>query len=580
MLRAQQYHQRGARLTAHSLLWCRCGVLTLLACTDGITASPDRVLSLLPQDGTTISPSGDTSSSSLPLGDSLALKVDVLDQDSNLATNVGVRWSTSDPSIVGITQNGDGSRSASLSATIHAVGLGQAHISVDLVSGVGAALPQGWTYVIDVKQRWFAVSSGERHTCAIAVNSKAYCWGAPGGLLGTGSASGSMVPVQVKGLDGLTLERVSAGGEVSCALEKGGILYCWGRNTYGEVGNGSLNPQLVAGVGGAGATYADVSVGRRHTCALDLYQPYLRAFCWGEVNFGQIGSYFIHDSVPCEFLQDPQLVYAYRSCQPIRGLPVQLGNGALVPGWLSSGTTHSCAIHHGGSVSCWGTATVGQLGDDTTNDYPLDYCKAEQFGVFELLNLPCRRNPMGSPLGSFTAVSAGWDSSFAAHTCAVATDSLAYCWGSNAQGQLGTATVDPTPCRWDTDSVLGIANPRNSVPCSRTPQPIDGARRFISIGAGAHHTCGLGGADSLVYCWGDNSFGQLGDGAFQRRFTPQVAPVAVEARMAILSVGAYHSCAIREVDGSLWCWGRGVDGELGNGGVQNSPVGIRVSEPR
>jgi alpha-tubulin suppressor-like RCC1 family protein len=105
----------------------------------------------------------------------------------------------------------------------------------------------------------------------------------------------------------------------------------------------------------------------------------------------------------------------------------------------------------------------------------------------------------------FVSVSAGWW-----HTCALAADGGAWCWGSDVFGQLGGRPVEPESCP-------------AAAACSTVPVPVAGEGRFVAVGAGGAHSCGLT-ADGTAYCWGDNSLGQLGNGAEAASAVP--VPVA------------------------------------------------------
>jgi alpha-tubulin suppressor-like RCC1 family protein len=143
------------------------------------------------------------------------------------------------------------------------------------------------------------------------------------------------------------------------------------------------------------------------------------------------------------------------------------------------------------------------------------------------------------------------------HTCATKSDKSLWCWGGNTAGQLGNSSAP-------------ILAPGSQGGIS-TPLQVDGT--WNSISAGQAHTCGVK-SDLSLWCWGDNSSGQLGDGTQ----TLESAPVAVTVlgqAWASVSAGSAHTCALA-ADSTLWCWGDNSDGQLGtgSGGVQMLPARV------
>ncbi len=196
---------------------------------------------------------------------------------------------------------------------------------------------------------------------------------------------------------------------------------------------------------------------------------------------------------------------------------------------LSAGRFHTCGITTDGDAHCWGSAEDGQLGDGQSGAGVLSPQPVAVSGAL-----------------AFDVISAG-----AAHTCGVITGGgSAFCWGLNADGQLGNGT--------GTDAA--------------TPALVIGGFSFASGSAGSDHSCGLtttGGA----FCFGLNNFGQLGDGTTNDR----LAPVAVGGGLTFtsLSAGDEHTCALDDT-GSAHCWGRGDRGQLGDGTAADSDVPVAV----
>jgi alpha-tubulin suppressor-like RCC1 family protein len=196
---------------------------------------------------------------------------------------------------------------------------------------------------------------------------------------------------------------------------------------------------------------------------------------------------------------------------------------------IAAGSFHGCAIIAAGGLKCWGGNSGGQLGDGGA-------CGEE-----------C---PPVDVAGLETGVAAVAVGDF--HTCAVTTAGGAKCWGLNNAGQLG----DGGGCSEDCPpaDVVGLES------------------GVAAVTAGAFHTCALttGGA---VKCWGDNSFGELGLGASDSG--PHPVPedvVGLEHGITGIDAGALHVCALT-VTGGVKCWGDNSYGQLGDGQACISATG-------
>jgi len=233
------------------------------------------------------------------------------------------------------------------------------------------------------------------------------------------------------------------------------------------------------------------------------------AYCWSYSNYdGRLGNPQIPIGAASTFYS-PTVVAVP---PPVRAVAPAIGDFA-------------CALTASGDAWCWGSASnnYGELGVPSAGP-----CVAAPGAT-------CRNGPVLVSGGiTWNRLAAGWD-----HVCGLDMGGAVWCWGNNADGQLGQGTTGgslPAPA--------SVA----------TPVP------FTAIASGAAFTCGLG-TDSLAYCWGQNTYGMLGDSSSAAgRSSP--GPVAGGHHFASLTAGWNHVCAL-EATGTAWCWGSNLFGELG-----------------
>src|SRR3989454_197630 len=209
---------------------------------------------------------------------------------------------------------------------------------------------------------------------------------------------------------------------------------------------------------------------------------------------------------------------------------------------VATGGEHACALLGDSTVRCWGAGDSGQRGDGTFNNSS---------------TVPVA---VGGLTGAVTVVTGGY------HTCALLGEGTMWCWGRNADGQLGDGTAG-TQCAQTT----GL--------CSSTPVRAGGITNPAAITAGGYHTCALLG-DGTVWCWGRNGQGQLGDGTTTSSTTPVRVGGITGAVAIAVGQGGVHTCALL-ADGSVKCWGalgagNGV-GQLGNGSTTGSATPVTMT---
>ena len=430
-----------------------------------------------------------------------------------------------------------------------------------------------------------AISGGINDTCALK-DGAVWCWGYnPYGQLGNGTTTDSPVPVAVVGLPASSISAINAGSAHTCALKDGGV-WCWGFNFYGQLGNGStaFSERVPVAVGALASGVSAISAGASHTCALKDGG----VWCWGLNDNGQLGSTSTIGrclTLPCS--STPVQVSGLTSgvtaigagdahtcalkdggvwCWGLNAIG-QLGNGMAtysepVPvavSGLASGVSaisvgwgHTCALKDGGAW-CWGRDGYGLLGDGTI--------AAPQICWTGYL---CSATPlaMSGLTSGVAAISAG-----GGHTC-VLKDGGASCWGWNAYGQLGNSSV-VAACH------IGYPDP-----CSVVPVAVSGPPSIMAIDADGYHTCAL--ANGSAWCWGSNDHGQLGNNsatefcAGTNPCSPVAVPVAgLASGVSAITPGMRHTCALK--DGGVWCWGDNTFGQLGDNSFADSAIPMAVT---
>jgi len=356
------------------------------------------------------------------------------------------------------------------------------------------------------------IAAGDKHTCAIAQNDTIWCWGDNTySQLGKSSLADdfSLNPVQTTALPGARVaRRIVAGANHTCVLATDGTVWCWGQNGNGNLGDGTFLNQGDPVQAVLGGTATILAAGGSTTCAA-LSDNSLK--CWGKGNSGQIGN-------GATSLSNWTPVYT------------SLVPASFTVAHIEIGATHSCAISVAGAAWCWGQYNNGRLGTTTSSNSATPIATAS----------------LG---GTATEIAAG-----AAHTCALLTTGSVSCFGNNNMGQLGQA--------------LATAS-------SSTPTVVTFEATATHVSAGGQFTCALL-STAAVHCFGDNASGQLGSGSTgSARETPG-AVTGLTGTVVDVTTGTSHACAVMST-GQVRCWGLNDQGQLGIGTQTNVATATAIS---
>ncbi|HJP58617.1 MAG TPA: Ig-like domain-containing protein [Gemmatimonadaceae bacterium] len=437
----------------------------------------------------------------LLLDDSLSTSVVVTNSHNKPAPNAVVTYSSANTGVATVDANGRVRTFATGATTITAT-VGNLHSDIN----------------VTVAPHFTQIATGGQHTCGITGTRRLYCWGSDiNGNLGVGTSSPdcsmqigghcSLVPIPVTGAERFV--SVTAGEFHTCALTADGAAYCWGGNYYGQVGTGTTGgdvrtPTAVTG----GHKFTSISAGRMHTCGIDTSGD---TWCWGWDSWGQLGA-GVTAADRCSF---------FGSNQPCSGTPLKVAGNVRFAEVMGSEKI-SCGRDVNGAAYCWGAEVGGteqtdcQAGENANcTRTPLLQVSGAIFqklgmgGVYRCGQksdgvLWCWGYEYYGMWGNGNASTASPDSlvraaggkpyaEFAfgnAHMCGRNAGAVE-CWGNNYDGQGG--------------GPIGVDR--------YTPGPISGGIAFASITSGPNSStnCGISTA-GRAYCWGNGRLGNLGNG--------------------------------------------------------------------
>lgn len=351
------------------------------------------------------------------------------------------------------------------------------------------------------------------------------------------------------------LASVSVGDDAACVLRESGELYCWGPNYEGAVGVGNYDPHVTPMYVGAG--WRRVDVGASHTCALDEEGA---TWCWGgnsccstlgdggydnqpvpiRVAIPGVAIHLATGGYAAHAITGNGTRWAWGDNRTSGDLgigsdegPIGFPTAGVGPKltMISAGYDHGCGIGVDGELLCWGENEQGKLGT----------------GDMESVFAP---TPV-IPERAFTGVASG-----VYHSCAIRTDGELMCWGLRASGALGDSMT--------TGAAL-------------TPQPVMTDRYWRAVSAGGQSTCAIDTDDGL-WCFGQNNAGQLGVGDGTARSVPTQVQPGTRWLAVDVSQNADLTCGL-QTDRSVWCWGNNSDGQLGLGDMNNRSVPTKLTLP-
>lgn len=362
------------------------------------------------------------------------------------------------------------------------------------------------------------VAANRGSTCVVLTDKHVRCWGVNSlGETGhTASATPIPTPLEITGFT--DVESIAANGSAFCAVKTDKTVWCWGGNTSGQLGNGTVDPTgavtphaTPAQVPGlTGVTFIAGGSGS-HFCAIVGAAGEVK--CWGANGSGQIGDNTTGGNRP-----SPTSI-----CAPDAATCPTTSSKAT---FLALGDNYTCGIFDG-NVACWGANGGAQLGQAT----------------------PPNVNP--KPTKISPALPATYLTAGNSLSCA-ATAGGAKCWGNNfGTGRLGHGVADSNY------SAVPVTV-CTKADCTTLLTGVTGLSTYDES------VCGLA-AGGAVKCWGSNTGGQLGDGTIVSQAFAATTAIAAGAVAITSGGGANYAIVVDGANRDLRCWGQESDSQCGTG---------------
>lgn len=425
-----------------------------------------------------------------------------------------------------------------------------------------------------------ALALGVKFTCLRTTEGNVKCWGdSTYGQLGygdtttrgNGAGPGTQTLANVNLGTGRTAVSLVAADYHVCAVLDDASAKCWGRNDFGQLGQGSITGAnaRIGDAAGEMAALQPINFGEGRK-ALEIYPG--QDFTCARLD---------NDTVKC-FGANDRAQLGRGNLDPLgiapgdiaAAAPVALGDG-LKPVQLSLGHYHACAILEDASANrvakCWGDNNWGQVGNGNTDR--IGNSEEEMGNGRPAIDFGTGRSPV------YLMATGG-------HTCALLDDASTKCWGLNTWGQVGLAAGNASPLddseaqRRTCNGGSGVVRPLacigdqpgemgNALPAAIA------AGQTAKLSIGYRHNCVLRTGNAGLTCWGSNEEGQLGIGSGGvtglsgsiigdelNEMGTQPATLVKGRTIEELSAGGFHTCVLY-TDLSINCWGHNDRGQLG-----------------